>query len=71
MDDADRAEEKIESQIACGIAHSRYLLAKDSLIACGSCYWCGTGLHAGEIFCDNFCRDDYQKDKRMKQIRGR
>ena len=71
MDDADRAEEKIESQIECGIAHARFLLARNSLVPCGTCYWCGTGLHAGDLFCDADCRNDYEQDKKMRQIKGR
>jgi|APFre7841882724_1041349.scaffolds.fasta_scaffold364234_2 hypothetical protein len=70
MDDADLSEPKIEAAIEEGIKHSRWMLSK-GLIPCGVCFYCGSGVHAGELYCDTGCRDDHELQMKMKRINGR
>ena len=60
-DDADRASEYEERMRAHAIAQR-----KPSLKCCGACYNCGkiVATH-GQLFCDEDCRDDYEKRGRL------
>jgi len=71
-DDADRAEDKIESQIECGIAHARHLLSNYSLKPCGVCYFCEAHLNVStQLFCDKGCAEDYETQIKMRRISGK
>ncbi len=37
----------------------------------GFCNSCFATLKAGEKFCDEFCRDDWQKEETARRISGR
>ncbi len=36
-----------------------------------TCLFCHSELEDGLRFCDEFCRDDWEKEQRMKKITGR
>ena len=60
-DDADRAQEVEERQRAIALAKRR-----STLPICGYCHNCGTTLGTtGLLFCDEDCRDDYEKRGRL------
>lgn len=63
MDDADRAEEKIENTISAGIEDARYHLVNRELTPCGACHWCGEYVRGSQLFCDNECASDHAKMK--------
>ena len=71
MDDADRAEDKIEAAIESGIEHARYMIEKTRLTACGACHYCGEGLRDGLLFCDSDCSTDYRYEQDRKKAQGR
>lgn len=70
MDEIDRANEIAEIMLSAAINNVR-----PRLKVTGKCYSCGEGLMdsiiKGSLFCDEFCRDDYEKQERMKAINGR
>lgn len=68
MDDADRAEERIENTIADALAEVR---RKPSLIAVGHCHSCGEAIAPGHLFCDADCRTDWQALQDARKRNGR
>jgi len=58
MDDADRAQERIEHEEAL---RRRAPRAPDLPYA-GACYWCGEPLPAPRRWCDAACRDDWERE---------
>ena len=71
MDDADRAEDKIEASITDGIDHARYMLAKLKLAPCNACHYCGEWLKDGQLFCDKLCAEDYSYEQERKKAQGK
>lgn len=65
MDEADRADQRIEEVISDGIARARRY---PSLIYTGMCYWCGGITGGGRLFCDADCRDDCEREQRMRRM---
>lgn len=60
-DEADRAQEVEERQRAAALTKRR-----PTLPICGYCHNCGTTLGTtGLLFCDEDCRDDYEKRERL------
>lgn len=41
-----------------------------SLTPVGSCYYCEEDLPPGRIFCDAQCRDDYEREQRLRRMHG-
>ncbi|QBQ74650.1 hypothetical protein BcepSauron_270 [Burkholderia phage BcepSauron] len=37
-----------------------------TLLYSGFCYYCYERVHSPHIFCDNACREDYEKEMRIK-----
>lgn len=69
MDDADRAEERIENVIADGIARSKRELDR-RFIAIGLCLWCESPVGNGVVFCSAECRDDKEHDMLRRKASG-
>ena len=68
MDDADRAQGRIESAVEHGIYEAR---RAKSLPATGACYWCGDDVAPGYLFCCGDCRKDWDKAQHMRRITGK
>lgn len=68
MDDADRAEERIENTIADGIAECR---RAPSLIAVGFCHYCGDPVAPGRLFCDIYCARDWEYEQARRKANGK
>jgi len=71
MDEADQADNRIESAIEAGIEHARYMLHKVQLSPCGNCHYCGEGVRGGMLFCDDDCLADYRYEQKQKKIAGK
>lgn len=71
LDEADAAEYRIESVIEDGINHARYMMEKTKLVPCGSCYYCGSGVNNGSLYCDEDCRKDHIYEQNQKRIAGK
>lgn len=65
-DDADLAEERIESVIDDGLAQIRHRMSYRELEPCGACHWCNDALLGGRLFCSRECSDDYELYKRTR-----
>ena len=68
MDDADRADSRIENALSDALAEVR---RKPSLIAVGFCHSCGEGVQPGHLFCDKDCRDDYDHEQTRRKTNGK
>jgi hypothetical protein len=70
MDMLDKAQQNIDDLTEYTIKNIR-AQTKSSLIFSGFCYYCDETVHSPHIFCDLDCRDDWEREKRLKQIAGR
>ena len=69
MDDADRAEERIEQAMEDALAEVRRSQQKG--IRCkGACHFCGEILPYGFLFCDVDCRDAYDYEQKIRRAQG-
>ncbi len=68
MDDADRAEDKIEAAIADGIDACRHA---SSLPATGACYYCSEPVPVGYVFCCGECRTDWDYMQARRRAQGK
>lgn len=69
MDDADRAEERIEQAMEDALAEVRRSQAH-GIKATGLCLFCGEPLPPVMRFCDVDCRDAYDYEKRIRRAQG-
>lgn len=69
-DEVDRANELSEVLLEATLK-----AARPSLRPKGECYFCGENLMnsflKGSLFCNHDCRDDYERQERMRGINGR
>lgn len=71
MDDADRADERIQNVIDGGIAIAREKAAKvRALIPTNCCYWCLSWIDNGKVFCDDDCMNDETHDRQRRLDSG-
>jgi len=69
MDDADRASDREDIARAAAVEAVRARIER--LPSLGYCYYCGEALRAGKRFCDADCRDDYERQEKMRARTGR
>lgn len=69
MDDADRAEERIEQAMDDALAEVRRA-QEHGVKAVGACLFCGELLPPGMRFCDADCRDGWEFETRMRRMNG-
>lgn len=62
MDDADRAQQVEELQREVAVQAAREALP--ALPDVGYCYYCDEATERGKRFCDDDCRDDWQRASR-------
>lgn len=63
MDDADRAEDKIENTISDGLEKIRRRMEARELEPCGACHWCNDYVKGERLFCCKECSDDWERFK--------
>ena len=70
MDDADVASDKAQKYNDAAIDSIRKQAVK--LAATGNCYYCDADMepNSNKVFCDLDCRNDYDKEKRIKERLG-
>lgn len=66
MDDADRASE-VEDRTLRSALQARHAV----LSPCGYCFYCDAPVRAGVLFCEAACRDDWQREDRIRRISGK
>lgn len=59
-DEASATTEFFEKVALENLKHQR------KLAPVGRCHYCTEGLHKDQLFCDNDCRDDWQRDQDAK-----
>jgi hypothetical protein len=64
------AEEHV-SEALLNISAGVQRKANRTLLYSGFCYYCYERVHSPHIFCNNECREDYDKEMRMNQINGK
>lgn len=69
MDEYDRATEIEEAEREACVARA---MNRPGMQPTGCCYNCGEPLEKDLLFCaGGECRDDYEKQQRMKTIKGK
>lgn len=69
MDDADRAEQRIEEVMDDALAAVRRA-QEHRVTAIGVCLYCGEPLPSPMRFCDADCRDGFDHEQRLKRMQG-
>lgn len=69
MDDADRAEERIEQVVEDGLAAVRRA-SGSGLVPVGVCHCCGEPVDGRRLFCDARCAQDWEGEQRMRRLAG-
>ena len=67
-DDADRAQEQIEAELAHARSAAQTRL---KLLPIGHCHNCDEPLRGGQLFCDHECAEDFEKRERAQAFRGK
>ena len=68
-DDADITQDRAEHEAALLAAARAH--RKPGLIPVLCCHFCSSELAPGHLFCDAYCRDDYEAEQRAKDRNGR
>lgn len=67
MDEADIAQARMEQEEEW---RRRYSRQSPSLPRTGYCHWCGEAVRGDRLFCDADCRDDWERERRMRRANG-
>lgn len=70
-DDIDRAQDRDAEYTADCVAQVSYKAAQHRLGYTGHCHFCGDITGGGRRFCDADCRDDYERERRLKKQIGK
>ena len=65
-DEADAADATVEQHLKRALARRHATLP-----AVGQCYSCSAPVDAGRRFCDEECREDYERAERVRRMNGR
>lgn len=68
-DPIDRAQQMQEDMTEAAVKTIRDR-AKKSLLPSGFCYFCDEVVKHPLLFCDIGCRDDYEREQKMRRIGG-
>jgi hypothetical protein len=68
MDDADRADLKIENAIADAIREAR---RDHGMKATGFCLYCSEPVQQHYLFCCGECSQDWHTEQKLKRIAGK
>lgn len=69
-DNGERAQQDTEDLTNFTITNIRNA-AKHTLLYCGYCYYCDEKVHSPHLFCDLDCRDDWERERRLKALAGK
>lgn len=64
FDQASMREEQ-DRELCIGMARR----AAESVPATGRCHWCDASVPPGYKFCDSDCRDDWERDRKIRERR--
>jgi hypothetical protein len=65
-DDADITQARAEAEAALFAKRKR----EPGLLAIGACYFCSSSIPNPHLFCDSYCRDDYEREQRAQRRNG-
>lgn len=71
MDKWDRAQENEDLVTEGTIRGIRNKANQSSLLFCGFCYYCDEVLRSPHIFCNAECRDDFEREQRLRTMAGK
>jgi hypothetical protein len=66
MDIIDQANDQAEAML-----EAQRTYRKPTLKAKGTCHYCDDDLGLGKLFCNTECRDDYEREQRIRAMQGR
>jgi hypothetical protein len=69
-DTGDRAQQATEDLTNFSIANIRSAVGR-TLLHSGYCYYCDENVHSPHLFCNLDCRDDWEREQRLKALAGR
>ena len=67
MDDANRAEDRIEKTIEASLEQVRRRMEYRELEPIGACHWCNEYIKDNRLFCCRECSDDWERNKRYSK----
>lgn len=66
MDIIDHANDQAEAML-----EAQCKFRKPTLKAKGACHYCDDALGLGKLFCNTECRDDHEREQRIRAMQGR
>jgi hypothetical protein len=70
-DSADHAVEVEDRLKEYELQRIRQNRAKSGLPFCGACYYCSTEVSQPRLWCDAYCRDDFEREQRILTMSGK
>lgn len=67
-DEVDLAQDQIEAFLAAAIRRAQ---REPKLKSNGDCHSCFAPIPRGLLFCDNLCREDYEREQAAKRRNGK
>lgn len=64
-DEIDRAQEMEQAFLNAALSNRKHEILPHN----GACHWCFEKVESG-CFCDSGCREDWERDQRMKKMNG-
>lgn len=61
MDDADRAENRVQEILDDAMGKVRRYLQRREIEPCGACHYCNDYVSGQRLFCSEECAEDYEK----------
>jgi hypothetical protein len=69
-DAGDRAQQATEDLTSFTISNIRSNVGR-TLLHSGYCYYCDEKVRSPHLFCDLDCRDDWEREQKLKALAGR
>jgi predicted nucleic acid-binding Zn ribbon protein len=66
-DEADKANDHMERELALRIRAARSVQAVDTT---GACFFCGEDVGSGVRFCSKDCADDWEREHEIRRKQG-
>ena len=69
-DDIDRAQEREQQIRDAALADQAHRARHRELIPCGHCHRCDEPVRGDALFCNSYCRDDWERDQAARRRNG-
>jgi len=71
MENGDLAAALIDTLNEAAVRNIRQAAKTPTLLFSGHCYFCDEEVTQPRLFCDVDCRDDHEKEQRLRRSAGR